>query len=438
MLKFRWETEFKETEIGEIPKDWEVKEVKHLVDKTIKFPIVDGPFGTQLHMDEYTSEGIPVIRVINLSYEGEFIEDDMVFISEEKFNQLKRSAVKHNDLIIAKTGATIGKLALLPKHISQALITSSCLKVTFDLNNAIPKYYLYFFITQIGQENIKNRAEGGSTRDTINLKPFSEIPVPLPPLPEQSRIANVLSWFDDLIENKRRQNEILEKTAMAIFKSWFIDFEPFKDGELVFNEKLGKEIPKGWGVNKTTKLIEFNPPISMKRGLVYPFIEMKNVNINSLICETNFKQFVGSGVKYYGGDTLMARITPSLEHGKTAFVWFISEKEKGFGSTEFFVLHPKESYLKEFVYLLAKNEDSREAAINSMTGTSGRQRADINALKDYIIPIPPSPILQSFHILVKPLFQKIILNQKQIMTLRKIRDTLLPLLVFGKLRVEEL
>jgi len=94
MLKFRWETEFKETEIGEIPKDWEVMEIKHLVDRTIKFPIVDGPFGTQLHMDEYTSEGIPVIRVINLSYEGEFISDNLVFISEEKFNQLKRSAVK--------------------------------------------------------------------------------------------------------------------------------------------------------------------------------------------------------------------------------------------------------------------------------------------------------------------------------------------------------
>ena len=159
-LRFHWETEFKETEIGEIPKDWEVMEIKHLVDRTIKFPIVDGPFGTQLHMDEYTSEGIPVIRVINLSYEGEFISDNLVFISEEKFNQLKRSAVKPNDLIIAKTGATIGKLALLPNHINQALIASSCLKVTFNFKNAIPRYYLYFFTTQIGQESIKSRAEG--------------------------------------------------------------------------------------------------------------------------------------------------------------------------------------------------------------------------------------------------------------------------------------
>lgn len=115
-----------------------------------------------------------------------------------------------------------------------------------------------------------------------------------------------------------------------------------------------------------------------------------------------------------------------------------SENEKGFGTTEFFVLHPKKSWLKEFIYLLAKNEDFRDTAINSMTGTSGRQRADVEALKSYLIPIPPPLILQKFHSLVEPLFQKIILNQKQTMILRKIRDTLLPKLVFGKLRVEVL
>jgi type I restriction enzyme S subunit len=294
----------------------------------------------------------------------------------------------------------------------------------------------YFLFSEIGQQQIESSISG-SAQGGINKSIQDNILVFYPPLPEQSRIATVLSYFDDLIELKIRQNEILEKTAMAIFKSWFIDFEPFKDGEFVYNEEMGKEIPKGWEVDKTTRFIQYNPSISIRRGEIYPLVEMKDVKSNSLACEFSIKEFNGSGVKYSGGDTLMARITPSLEHGKTAFVWFISEKEKGFGSTEFFVLHPKEPYLKEFVYLLAKNEDFREVAINSMSGTSGRQRADVNALKNYLIAIPPPPILQSFHSLVEPLFQKIILNQKEIMTLRKIRDTLLPLLVFGKLRIEE-
>ena len=225
---------------------------------------------------------------------------------------------------------------------------------------------------------------------------------------------------------------------MSIFKSWFVDFEPFKDEEFVYNEELGKEIPNGWEVDFATKFIDFNPLIRLMKGKVYPFVELKQVFTNSAVCEFDYKEFTGSGVKYRGDDTLMARITPSLEHGKTAYVWFISEEENGFGTTEFFVLHPKKSWLKEFTYLLAKNEDFRDTAINSMTGTSGRQRADVNALKNFFIPIPPQPILEKFHSLVEPLFQKIILNQKQIMVLRKIRDALLPKLVFGRLRVEEI
>ena len=256
--------------------------------------------------------------------------------------------------------------------------------------------------------------------------------------PEQSRIATVLSWFDDLIENKKRQNEILEKTAMAIFKSWFVDFEPFKDQKFVYNEELGREIPEGWDADNTTRLIDYNPSIKLQKGEEYPFVEMKDVNTETLTCNYQNKLFSESGVKFRGGDTLLARITPSLEHGKTAFVWFIDETKSGFGSTEFFVLHPKAPQLKEFVYLLSKNEDFREVAINSMCGTSGRQRADINSLKNYVIPIPPQQILQEFHSIVEPLFQKIILNQKQIMILRKIRDALLPQLVFGKLRVVEI
>jgi type I restriction enzyme S subunit len=404
-MKFRWETEFKETDIGEIPRDWEVKKLGEVV------YIKQGKDISTLKLKDW---GYPVFGANGLIGYTDFYH------------------YEEPQVLIACRGSTCG---IINWSFPKSFVNNNAMAL---LPKSIDKKFLYFsmqlnFISGRIDETITGTGQPQITKEA--LEPFLIV---FPPLPEQSRIAIVLSWFDDLIENKERQNEILEKTAMAIFKSWFIDFEPFRDGEFVYNEELGKEIPKGWEVVKTTRLIEYNPNIKMKKGEIYPFIEMKDVNINSFICEFTFKQFSGSGVRYYGGDTLMARITPSLEHGKTAFVWFISEKEKGFGSTEFFVLHQKEPYLKEFVYLLAKNDDFREAAINSMSGTSGRQRADINSLKDYIIPIPPSHILQSFHFLVEPLFEKIILNQKQIMTLKKVRDTFLPLLVFGKLRVEEI
>ena len=429
MLKFRWETEFKKTEIGEIPKDWEIKKLGDIAEITTG--------GTPRRNNPLYWNG-------NINWlKSQEVADNYIYDTEEKITELgqKNSNAKKTyppgTLIIALYASpTAGRVALLRTFstINQALAA------IVGENNR------FLFFSLIGNRERLLLSASGAAQQNLNLQIVKDFEIPLPSLPEQSRIATVLSWFDDLIEVKKKQNEILEKTAMAIFKSWFIDFEPFRacpeqergNWEFVYNEDLGRDIPKGWEVDKTTRFIQYNPSISIRRGEICPFVEMKDVKSNSLACDFSVKEFNGSGVKYLGGDTLMARITPSLEHGKTAFVWFISEKEKGFGSTEFFVLHPKEPYLKEFVYLLAKNEDFREVAINSMSGTSGRQRADVNALKNYLIPIPPPHILQSFHSLVEPLFQKIILNQKQIMTLRKIRDTLLPLLVFGKLRVEEI
>lgn len=143
-------------------------------------------------------------------------------------------------------------------------------------------------------------------------------------------------------------------------------------------------------------------------------------------------------MRFQGGDTLLARITPSLENGKTAFVWFAEKDQPGFGTTEFIVMRSRDPVLAEFVYLLGRSTPFREHAISSMSGSTGRQRVEKSALETTKIPIPPQPILEKFHSAVKPIFKKIILNQRQIIVLKKIMNAMLPLLVFGKLRVEEI
>jgi Restriction endonuclease S subunits len=116
----------------------------------------------------------------------------------------------------------------------------------FDRKREISNKFTFYFLSSPQMQDYINSIAEGSTRQNTNAKVVGEFPLYIPPLLEQSRIATILSWFDELIENKKKQNEILEKTAMAIFKSWFIDFEPFKNGGFVCNEELGKEIPKGW------------------------------------------------------------------------------------------------------------------------------------------------------------------------------------------------
>ena len=420
-LKFKWETEFKETGIGEIPRDWEVRKIgivakvnEELINKNYNYKII-----------EYID--------INSVESGLILEKKVIPL--EIAPTRARRVVRNNDILLSTVRPNLRHYAFV-KYSKPNTIASTGFAV-IRAKNIEPRYLYYYITTDFVTEYLTQIAETHtSAYPSFTPDVVENLKTPYQSTSEQSRIATVLSWFDDLIENKKRQNEILEKVAMAIFKSWFVDFEPFKDEEFVYSEELGKEIPKGWEVDFATKFIDFNPLIRLMKGKVYPFVEMKQIFTNSAVCEFDYKEFTGSGVKYRGDDTLMARITPSLEHGKTAYVWFISEEENGFGTTEFFVLHPKKSWLKEFTYLLAKNEDFRDTAINSMTGTSGRQRADVNALKNFFIPIPPQPILEKFHSLVEPLFQKIIFNQRQIMVLRKIRDALLPKLVFGKLRVE--
>jgi type I restriction enzyme S subunit len=311
---------------------------------------------------------------------------------------------------------------------------------------------MFLFFSLIANRERLLLSASGAAQQNLNLKLVKDFEIPYPPLPEQSRIATVLSWFDDLIEIKKRQNEILEKTAMAIFKSWFIDFEPFRDGEFVYSEELGKEIPKGWEVKKIGEVADF------KNGLSYKGSEKFNEQIHgSLIFITLNNIIEGGGFKteyawikseriknqhLLREDDIIFANTEQTKTGRLlgtpALVIFPTQYSKSVGvfSHHLTKINPKNFRMKYFFYLLFRLYQ-QEFAQSFHTGT-GVWGFDLQNFKtNYLIPIPPSHILQSFHSLVEPLFQKIILNQKQIMTLRKIRDTLLPLLVFGKLRVEE-
>jgi len=183
---------------SELPSGWVKSQLFNLAaDKP--FAIVDGPFGTQLHHDEYVSDGVPVVRIVNLSYDGRFLNDDLVFITEKKAEELSRSIVNPNDIIIAKTGATIGKLGMFPESYERGIIASSCLKITPNSNLINPKYLLHLLTSEYGQRGIVNGAIG-STRATINITPFGKIEVYHPiDTNEQRRIVEILGTISDAI-----------------------------------------------------------------------------------------------------------------------------------------------------------------------------------------------------------------------------------------------
>jgi len=294
----------------------------------------------------------------------------------------------------------------------------------------------------------------GSTFPNISKDQLSNIKIEVPPLPEQRAIARILGSLDDKIELNRHMNATLEAMAQAIFKSWFVDFDPVRakmegeepaglDAETAtlfpddFEVVDGQEVPKGWKFASLPDAIEVNPRISLRKGDSAPYLDMKNMPTQGHRAIEWLERPFGSGVKFVNGDTLIARITPCLENGKTAFVDFLKGAQVGWGSTEYIVFRPKSPLPKEYGYYLARSESLRDYAIQNMTGTSGRQRVVTSCFDNYPIVVPSSEVAQRFEEIVKPIMALIKQRDEESHTLAATRDTLLPKLISGEIRVPD-
>jgi type I restriction enzyme S subunit len=299
----------------------------------------------------------------------------------------------------------------------------------------------------------------GTVAERLNLPTIRALPVALPPLAEQRAFAHILGTLDDKIELNRRTSETLEAMARALFKSWFVDFDPVRakmegrwqrgqslpglpahlydlfPARLVDSE-LG-EIPEGWDVAPLTEIVDVNPARSLRKGAMAPYLDMANMPTTGHAADQVVEREFGSGMRFINGDTLVARITPCLENGKTAFVDFLQDGQVGWGSTEYIVLRPKPPLPEEYAYCLARSAEFREFAIQSMTGTSGRQRVPAESLAHFQVAVPPRPIAEAFGRAVKPRFLRSSAAVRESRTLAAVRDALLPKLIAGELRVKD-
>ena len=142
-------------------------------------------------------------------------------------------------------------------------------------------------------------------------------------------------------------------------------------------------------------------------------------------------------MRFTNGDTLVARITPCLGNGKTAYVDFLEDGEIGWGSTEYIVLNSKHPLPSEFAYLLARSARFREFAVQNMSGTSGRQRVPAGALSEFSIPSPPALVATEFGRVVRLLLARVRASVDECRVLANCRDTLLPKLFSCELRIED-
>ena len=273
----------------------------------------------------------------------------------------------------------------------------------------------------------------------------------IPPMAEQIGIAETLGALDDKIEVNRRMAATLEEMARALYRSWFVDFDPVTaraEGRApahmdpataaLFPARFTDDgLPEGWTMGTLADLIEFNPKEKLHKGSISPYLDMKALPTRGLATEAPIDREFKSGTKFRDGDTLLARITPCLENGKTGLVDGLGDGVVGWGSTEFIVMRPRHGVSAFIPYCVARTRDFRNEAIGTMTGSSGRQRADAARVAMIAHARPTPAVLAAFSALVGPMLEKALVIGRENRTLAALRDTLLPKLMSGELRVRE-
>jgi type I restriction enzyme, S subunit len=283
---------------------------------------------------------------------------------------------------------------------------------------SISDYVYYLMSSPAVRKFAESRMIGTSGRQRVPKEAFDDLVLPLPSLSEQFEITQILSALDEKIENNLAMNRTLEEMAMTLYKHWFMDVDA--EEQVIIEE-----------------YIQLSPRLSVKKGTVVPFVEMKALPTNAMSVSEVAERAFTSGSKFQNNDTLFARITPCLENGKTAFVDFLEEDQIAFGSTEFLVFRAKEGVSPYYNYCLARDESFRKHAVSCMAGTSGRQRVQNEPLMRYEVNKVSRDVMKSFNEKVAPLFAQIRANTLENQTLAQLRDTLLPKLISGEVRLKE-
>ena len=305
------------------------------------------------------------------------------------------------------------------------------MKLTVDPKKADPRYVYYYFSSREAVQKILNQ-NSSSGVPHINLTSLRNFLVPQVSLHEQRKITDILSAYDDLIENNQRRIALLEEAAWLLYREWFVHFR-FPGHE---HRKIIDGLPEGWERLPASDAFDVNPTTERNdEGLIThaPMAALSEVGmtIDRTPIETRRKT---TSVRFRNGDTLLARITPSLENGKTGFVQFLRDEEVACGSTEFIVLRGRR-VSNFFVYLTARQPDFRENAIRSMIGSSGRQRVQPSCFDRYHIAVPPPALATLFDEVAGDLFEQVANLNMQNHKLVDARDLLLPRLMNGKIAV---
>lgn len=340
-------------------------------------------------------------------------------ITESGLENSSAKWIEPNAVIVAMYGATAGKTAIakIPLTTNQA-----CCNLMIDEEKADYRFVYYALCNDYIR--LASLANGGAQQN-LNAQQIKDFDIPYPDAETQQKIANILSSLDDKIEVNRRINEQLEELAQALFKSWFVDFEPFKDGEFVESElvKLGDVVKTTSGGTPSRKHIEYY-------GGNYGWVKSKELN-GTFIVDTE-ETITDEAIAKSSAKLLPEKSILIAMYGATVGQYAILSKAMTCNQAVCALL-PNDNYPYTYLFMFAKNK--KDELINKAVGSAQQNISQI-LIKDLDISNDIQRI-KDYHKIVSPAFEIIEKNQQEITHLTNLRDTLLPKLMSGEIDVEQ-
>ncbi|WP_108819916.1 restriction endonuclease subunit S [Pseudovibrio sp. Alg231-02] len=443
--------------------------------------IQTGPFGSQLHASDYVEFGIPSIMPKNISIEG-ISTEDIARITTDDANRLAKYLVKEGDIVYSRRG-DVEKCSLISEKESGWLCGTGCLKVSLGDYSSVPSSYIHAYLSHPAIREWISRRAVGATMPNLNTSILSEVPILVPPENEINFIRNVWMNTTSKMNLNRQTNQTLEEMAQAVFKSWFVDFDPTRakikakeNGEdptraamaalagkttehldtlapeqlqtlstaaalfpdAMEDSELG-EIPQGWAIKLTGDVLDVRDGTHdspKKSEIGYPLVTSKHITSGVLkiedaylISDEDFRKInKRSRVEQY--DILLTMI------GTVGVSYFVLQPEVNFAIKNIGLFRTSEvEQLRNYFYLLLKSPKMKAYLEARMAGTT-QKYLSLKTLRSIEMLAPSKELLAAFNDLVNPLMDKIFISCSEADKLASLRDTLLPKLLSGELTTE--
>ena len=403
-----------------------------------------GPFGSQLHEEDYVSEGTPIVTVEHLG-DTNFTHQNLPFVSEADTKRLSKYILIEGDIVFSRVGS-IDRNVYVDKNHEGWMFSGRCIRVRADKNKVNPRYLSYYFKQNSFKKMMMNLAVG-ATMPSLNTKIMNSIELDLLPRENQDKIANILSAIDDKIQINNQINQELEIMAKTLYDYWFVQFDfpdqngnPYKSsgGKMVYNQDLKREIPEGWGVEDLkdfeSKIITGKTPSranSDNFGGEIPFITIGDIRGNTFIYRTSESLTdLGANVqqnKYLPEGSLCVSCIATV--GEIGFTTEWSHTNQQINSIVF-----EDETNRYYLYFVLKNYfENANASAKTGNTFANMNKEDFSGIR---IILPSEEIKKNFHEISEPYFAQIKCLQGQNQELIQLRDWFLPMLMNGQVKVE--